>query len=204
MPNKQQITMFQRGLGALSLHTDSTPYFTLLDLLEKWNKAKNLTAITSYSDMIGKHLLDSLSIAPFVTGERILDVGTGPGFPGLPLALYYPNKQFHLCDSNGKKIAFIREAIRVLNLNNVTLVNERIEQYAPPELFDCIISRAFSSLSDMIEKTSHLRASNGQWLAMKGQLHEDELTDISANFEVKAHELTVPFVEGDRHAIEIN
>lgn len=203
MPNNQQITMFQKGLKALSLSADSTPFFALLDLLEKWNKAKNLTAITDYTDMIAKHLLDSLSVAPLIDGTNIIDVGTGAGFPGLPLAIYYPDKQFHLCDSNGKKIAFIREAIRVLNLKNVTLVNERIEQYAPSNLFDCIVSRAFSSLSDMIEKTSHLRADSGFWLAMKGQLHEDELAEISADFSVTIHDLSVPYVEGERRAFEI-
>lgn len=203
MPNKQQIAMFERGVKALSLSLDSTPFFNFLDLLEKWNRAKNLTAITNYNDMISKHLLDSLSIAPFIKGDFMLDVGTGPGFPGVPLALYYPDKQFYLCDSNGKKIAFIRETIRVLNLKNVTLVNERIEQYAPPQRFDCIVSRAFSSLGDMIDKTSHLRAKTGLWLAMKGQLHQNELAEISADFSVDVHALDVPYLDGDRHAIQI-
>tara|TARA_B110000879_G_C10981787_1_gene435689 strand:+ start:7 stop:627 length:621 start_codon:yes stop_codon:yes gene_type:complete len=203
MPNKQEVELFDSGLKSLSLEVDNTPYFALLDLLNKWNRAKNLTAITDYSEMISKHLLDSLAVVPFIKGNAILDVGTGAGFPGLPLAIYYPNKQFFLCDSNGKKTAFILEAIRVLGLKNVTLVNKRIEQYAPKQGFDCIVSRAFSALDDMIEKTKHLRAENGIWLAMKGQLHDKELSEISSTYDLNSHRLTVPFVDGERHAIEI-
>lgn len=203
MATKQQIDRFNQGLNALDLNPEPAPYLALLDLLSKWNKAKNLTAITDYSEMIAKHLLDSLAIAPFINGETILDVGTGAGFPGLPLAIYYPNKQFYLCDSNGKKTAFIIDAIRVLGLKNVSLVNQRVEKYVPLQKFDCIVSRAFSSLSDMIEKTKHLKALNGSWLAMKGQLHNEELMEVTKNYDTSNHRLVVPFVDGERHAIEI-
>jgi len=201
MATKHQINMFESGLSTLQLALDKAPYFALLDLLTKWNRAKNLTAITDYSEMIAKHLLDSLAIVPFIKGNTILDVGTGAGFPGLPLAIYYPEKQFYCCDSNGKKTAFIIDAIRVLGLKNVTLVNQRVEKYAPSMTFDCIMSRAFSSLDDMIDKTKHLKAESGYWLAMKGQLHQDELNIVSKAYDIKSHSLEVPFVDGERHAI---
>ena len=204
MPSKQHLDMFESGVNELSLSLKSEPYFALLDLLTKWNKAKNLTSITSYSEMIAKHLLDSLAIAPFVKGQNIIDVGTGAGFPGLPLAMYYPDKQFYLCDSNGKKTAFIIEAVRVLGLSNVRLVNQRIEKYAAEHKFDCIMSRAFSSLSDMVDKTEHLRAKTGIWLAMKGQLHADELASLTVEYKIESHRLEVPYVDGERHVVAIS
>ncbi len=209
MPSDSELKLFKKGLAELNLaQLDPAPFFNLLDLLTKWNRAKNLTSITQYQEMIVKHLLDSLSIVPYVSGQTIIDVGTGAGFPGLPLAIALPDKHFYLCDSNGKKTAFIMEAVRILEIRNVTLVNQRIEQYsvANSELngsFDCIISRAFSSLQDMVEKTAHLKAPTGKWLAMKGQLHEDELAALPSTYQYHCHKLTVPYLDSERHAVEI-
>ena len=201
MHDLKYISMFKKGTKELGLNLEIEPYFALLDLLTKWNKAKNLTSITDYSQMIAKHLLDSLAIAPFIKGDTVIDVGTGAGFPGLPLALYLPNKHFYLCDSNGKKTAFIIEAVRVLGLTNVTLVNQRIEKYAAKDKFDCIVSRAFSSLADMVDKTKHLRADNGTFVAMKGLIHKKELSELPIGYKVESHRLDVPFIDGERHAI---
>lgn len=206
MLNPQYQQRFVAGMAKLGLNFSPEPYLELLALLAKWNRSKNLTSITSVPEMISKHLLDSLSILPYIDGEHILDVGTGPGFPGLPLAISLPDKHFYLCDSNGKKIAFIIDAIRVLKLSNVTLVNKRIEQYACPNSsgFDCIVSRAFANIGDMLELTDHLMGSEGKWLAMKGQLLQDELAMIDASlYQVESHRLDVPYVDAERHAIEI-
>jgi len=126
-----------------------------LKLLHKWNKAYNLTAIRDPEQMLSLHLLDSLSIIPFVSGENIIDVGTGPGFPGIPLAIFYPERKFTLMDSNGKKTRFLFQVKNELGLENVTEIQSRVEAYQPTQQFDAITSRAFTSLSDMVDKTSH-------------------------------------------------
>lgn len=206
MPSHEDKQKFINGLSKMQLDISVDKYLALLELLQKWNRAKNLTSIKSYSEMIAKHLLDSLSIIPYMSGQHILDVGTGPGFPGLPLAIYFPDKQFTLCDSNGKKTAFILEATRVLNINNVRVINQRIEGLAINDLppFDCIVSRAFASLPKMIELTNAvLDCTNTYWLAMKGQLHQQELAALDGAYDVETHVLRVPYIEGERHAVII-
>jgi 16S rRNA (guanine527-N7)-methyltransferase len=199
--------LLRSGAEAQSINlTDEqiTLLLNYLQLLHKWNKAYNLTAIRGPEQMLPLHLLDSLSIIPFVQGEDILDVGTGPGLPGIPLAIFYPERKFTLMDSNGKKTRFLFQVKNELGLNNVAEIQSRVEAYQPEQSFDAITSRAFTSLSDMVEKTSHLLKKNGRFYAMKGQYPHQELREMPKHYNVVAsHPLQVPSVNGERHLIEI-
>ena len=199
--------LLRSGAEAQSINlTDEqiTLLLNYLQLLHKWNKAYNLTAIRNPEQMLPLHLLDSLSIIPFVQGEDILDVGTGPGLPGIPLAIFYPERKFTLMDSNGKKTRFLFQVKNELGLNNVAEIQSRVEAYQPEQSFDAITSRAFTSLSDMVEKTSHLLKKNGRFYAMKGQYPHQELRELPKHYNVVAsHSLQVPSVNGERHLIEI-
>ena len=160
------------GLESLNLSLSDDKIRQLLDfikLLEKWNKAYNLTAIRGREDMVRLHLLDSLSIAPFIEGKRVIDIGTGAGLPGIPLAIYLPEIEFVLLDSNAKKTRFVQQAILELKLKNVSVCHNRVEQYHPEKGFDTAITRAFAGLSDIVEFTVHLLNKDGVLLAMKGQ-----------------------------------
>lgn len=179
--------------------TDSL--FHYLELLHKWNKAYNLTAIRSPLEMISKHVMDSLAILPWIHGQRIIDVGTGPGLPGIPLALANPDYHVTLLDSNGKKTRFLTEVKRTLGLDNIEIVESRVENYRPSAGFDTVVSRAFSSLSQMITWTSHLVAQQGIWLAMKGIYPEEELKSLSRPWQVEEYE--VPLCPGKRCCILI-
>lgn len=160
------------GLESLNLSTAEDKVGQLLGfikLLEKWNKAYNLTAIRDKEEMVRLHLLDSLAILPFIEGKRVIDIGTGAGLPGIPLAIYLPDIEFTLLDSNAKKTRFVQQVILELKLKNVTVCHNRVEQYHPETRFDTAITRAFASLSDIVELTAHLLSKNGVLLAMKGQ-----------------------------------
>ena len=173
-----------------------------LATLKKWNKVYNLTAINEDSEIIVKHFLDSLSVNQYIqNSERILDVGTGAGFPGLILALFNPEKSFVLVDGVSKKISFLQEMIGKLNLKNVIAVHTKVEQYNEAEQFDIIISRAFADIKKMTKLTSHLIKDGGKFIAMKGPDVMSELDDISLPFV--HHDITVPFLEGTRKIIEI-
>jgi 16S rRNA (guanine527-N7)-methyltransferase len=173
-----------------------------LELLQKWNKAYNLTAITDLSEMLTVHVMDSLSILPYVMGEQIVDVGTGAGFPGIPLALVLPQQQFTLVESSRKKCQFLLQAVLVLGLKNVRVVQERAEVYQPAERFDCVITRAFSNLSDMLAKTVHLVKEDGLFLAMKGMQPTEEIAVLPAGFEVVAvYALQVAGLTAQRHLV---
>lgn len=169
------------------------------DLIATWNRVYSLTAVRDIDEMIPRHLLDSLAIAPYVKGERILDVGAGAGLPGIPLALTLPQWQFVLLDSNGKKTRFLIHVKSELSLTNVEVVQARVEQYQPEQLFDTIVTRAFGSLDAMIEKTKRLCRPGGCLLAMKGQYPQDELAAISERFEV--YPITVPALDAQRHLV---
>ncbi|MDD1614145.1 MAG: 16S rRNA (guanine(527)-N(7))-methyltransferase RsmG [Methylococcaceae bacterium] len=160
------------GLESLNLSLAEDKIEQLLGfikLLEKWNKAYNLTAIRDREDMVRLHLLDSLAIVPFIEGKSVIDIGTGAGLPGIPLAIYLPEIEFTLLDSNAKKTRFVQQAILELKLKNVSVCHNRVEQYHPEKSFDTVITRAFASLSDIVELTAHLLSKNGVLLAMKGQ-----------------------------------
>jgi len=174
-----------------------------LTLLLKWNKAYNLTAIRNESEMVSRQLLDSLSVLSLVKGDRVLDVGSGAGLPGIPLAILMPDTDFVLLDTNSKKTRFLNQVLIELRLKNVEVEQQRVESYQPKELFDCITSRAFASLIDMIDGSKHLLTSKGQWLAMKANQIEEEIQALPEILNSTVHELLVPNEEANRVAVII-
>lgn len=176
-----------------------------LELFIKWNKAYNLSAIRDPEQMIPLHLLDSLIVHSYVQQvENIIDVGTGPGLPGIVLAIMNPHKKFTLLDSNGKKTRFLFQAKTSLKLDNVTIVNDRVEAFQPEIGFEMVVSRAFASLADMTHWCHHLLAEDGIFLAMKGQYPTEEFAAIAEDYElIETHELHVPDVDGERHLLAI-
>ena len=198
-------SLISEGLDELGYENDPLLIEKLeiyLATLKKWNKVYNLTAIDEDSEIIVKHFLDSLSVNQYIQNSgRILDVGTGAGFPGLILALFNPEKSFVLVDGVSKKISFLQEMIGKLNLKNVIAVHTKVEQYNVAEQFDIIISRAFADIKKMTKLTSHLIKDGGKFIAMKGPDVMSELDDISLPFV--HHDITVPFLEGTRKIIEI-
>lgn len=197
----REAELLTKGLEELGLDLAINPFMTYLLLLQKWNKTYNLTAIRDLDAMITRHLLDSLAILPWIKGERVLDIGSGAGFPGIPLALANPNLKLVLLDSNGKKTRFLEEIKRALGLSNVEVVQSRVENYHPSFDFDTLTSRAFSELEQMVKWTQHLISKNGIWLAMKGRRPETELTSIHLPYQVNSY--TVPGLDGERCCVII-
>ncbi|WP_372882547.1 16S rRNA (guanine(527)-N(7))-methyltransferase RsmG [Psychromonas sp.] len=176
----------------------------LVELLNKWNKAYNLTSVRDPQHMLVKHIMDSIVVSPFLQGNRLIDVGTGPGLPGLPLAILNPDKQFVLLDSLGKRLRFIRQALLELGLKNVTAVQSRVEEYQPEDKFDVVLSRAFASLQDMLFWCKHLPNKNGHFLALKGQFPEQEIAALDQQFEfIESIPLQVPQLDGERCLVKI-
>ena len=174
----------------------------LVQLLNKWNKAYNLTSVRDPQEMLVKHILDSIVVSPYLQGDRFIDVGTGPGLPGLPLAIINPTKQFVLLDSLGKRISFIRNAVRELGLTNVEPVLSRVEEYQPEQKFDGVLSRAFASLKDMTDWCHHLPKENGYFYALKGIYQEDEINELNEKYTIQeVIKLHVPELIGERHLI---
>lgn len=191
-------------LGVSLTEPQSSQLLRYLTLLNKWNKAYNLTAVRNPEEMLTRHLIDSLSIVPWVKGENIIDVGTGPGLPGIPLAILFPETRFTLLDSNGKKTRFLTQCKLEMGLGNVTVVHGRVEEFKPQHPFDQVISRAFSAIENMVGWCSHLVDDRGQFLAMKGLFPEEELTSLPDGYKVEqSHSLEVPGSDGERHLIII-
>ena len=204
----QSQTQLTDGLAMMNLAITDNQFNQLclyIDLLEKWNVAYNLTALKDERQMVYHHLLDSLSLTPFVsdTAKTVLDVGSGGGTPGIPLAIYRPDLAVTLVDSNSKKTAFLRQAVIELGLNNVQVITERVENIKEIQ-FDTIVSRAFAELGDFVRLTEQILAKNGVWLAMKGVYPYEEVDRLPENIMVKqVVEVKVPFIDGSRHIVEM-
>jgi len=193
------------GLAELGLAVAPGVLESLLDyveLLARWNATYNLTAVRAPDEMITRHLLDSLAVAPLVEGDTLADLGTGAGLPGIPLAILAPQRRHVLIDSNGKKTRFLREAVRVLQLDNVEVQQSRVE--AARGSYDCVTARAFTTLREMLELGGHLLAPDGVWLALKGLVDKADVTDLPPGFVVAAvRPLAVPGLAASRHAIVV-
>jgi len=173
-----------------------------VELLDKWNKAYNLTSVRNPSEMVVKHIMDSLMVAPHLAGKQYIDVGTGPGLPGIVLAIALPDTQFVLLDSLGKRVRFLMQVKHALGLDNVTPVQSRVEDYQPSVKLDGVLSRAFASLQDMVQWCEHLIDNSGRFIALKGQFPEQELENLptGVHFEQKIS-LEVPELDAERHLI---
>lgn len=195
------------GIAALGLQLDAATQQRLLDyiaLLDKWNKVYNLTAVRDPAEMLTQHLLDSLAVLPYVDGGTLLDVGTGPGLPGIPVALARPELAVTLLDSNQKKTTFVRQAIAELRLANATVVCTRIEAWQPEHRFDAVISRAFSELSEFVKLSARFCRPGGKLLAMKGIYPEQELARLPTGVTVeRVIALAVPGLDKQRHLVEM-
>ncbi|WP_243391528.1 16S rRNA (guanine(527)-N(7))-methyltransferase RsmG [Pseudohalioglobus lutimaris] len=196
-----------RGCEALGVGSDDATQAALLGYLElliKWNRAYNLTAVREPAQMITRHLLDSLAIAPHLQGQRLIDVGTGGGMPGVPMAVLFPQREFHLLDSNGKKTRFLFQVKTALGLDNMTVHQARVESFHSEVPFDAVLSRAFASLEDMVAGCRHLLAEGGHFLAMKGAFPEQELAAVAGDCHLRAvHELQVPGLDEQRHLVDL-
>lgn len=177
-----------------------------VEMLNKWNKAYNLTSVRDPMEMMVKHILDSVIVSTHLQGKRFIDVGTGPGLPGIPLSIMNPESEFFLLDSLGKRIRFIKQVVHELGLKNVTPIQSRVEEFQPEEKFDGVLSRAFASMTDMVEWCHHLpKAQSGVFLALKGQHPRDEIDQLPEWCSVTdIKTLVVPELEGERHLVTLS
>lgn len=192
------------ALGITLSDTQATQLMRLLDELDDWNQRMNLTAIRERAAQVTKHLLDSLAVHPHLRGQRIADIGTGAGFPGLPLAIIAPEQQFTLIDSTAKKLKFVDHVAQLLGLANVQTVHTRAESYRPKERFDCVLSRALGKIETFVAWSGHLCVGGGRLLAMKGRYPKDELEHVPTGWKLAAvHRLNIPGLDEERHLVEI-
>jgi len=192
------------GIASLNLKVTDQQIDQLLNfikLIEKWNKAYNLTAIRDRDEMARLHILDSLAIVPYIEGQRIIDIGTGAGLPGIPLAICLPEVGFTLLDSNAKKTRFVRQVVLELKLKNVEVLHSRVENYHPEQTYDAVLTRAFARLPDIVKLTAHLLSKEGVLLAMKGQSLDAELAEITAKKSVIS--VSVPGTDVERCLVRI-
>ena len=203
--NAELQCLLNTGLEQLGLNLDVIPAIIhYLQLLARWNKVYNLTAVRELEDMVSRHVLDSLAVQPWVQGNNILDVGSGAGLPGIPLAILNPARQFYLLDSNSKKTRFLAQIKIELALANVTIVTDRIEHHQPQLRYDCVLSRAFASLADFIALAGPFCATNGRLLALKGNYPTAELTTLPSGYQVVAvQNLHVPGLDAKRHLVHV-
>jgi 16S rRNA (guanine527-N7)-methyltransferase len=181
-----------------------TQLVAYVEMLHKWNKAYNLTSVRNPDEMLVRHILDSIVAAPHLQGERFIDVGTGPGLPGVPLSIVLPDAHFTLLDSLGKRVRFLRQVQHELKLTNVTPVQSRVEDFPAEPPFDGVISRAFASLTDMVNWCHHLPGPDGRFYALKGLIPSDEIAQLPPELSVESIvELEVPHLDGERHLVVV-
>ena len=208
MNRESEQELLTKGARALGIALDSSRCETLLSLvdeLELGNAQFNLTAIRDRPSMLYKHVLDSLSLQPYLRGTRVADIGTGAGFPGLPLAVVEPQRRFTLVEATAKKARFAEQTAQRLRADNVQVVHTRAENYRPFELFDTVMARALSSLADFAAYAGHLCAPDGRLLAMKGKRPDAEISALPKSFRVLAvHRLKVPGLDDERHLVELS
>ncbi len=205
MSDAQLRATLQDGLDRLGLESEggrTDRLLTFLKLLKQWNRAYNLTAVPPGPEAVVRHLLDSLAVAPLLTGRRFLDVGSGAGLPGLPLAVWFPDRSWTLLDASAKRVRFLRHAVARLGLGNVECVHARVEDYQAGFAFDTVLSRAFSSLAEFVTRAGRHVGPDGRMAAMKGRLPEDELADLPSGWRVTGlHRLRVPGLAAERHLL---
>lgn len=173
-------------------------------LLERWNRAYNLTAVRRPEDMVTWHILDSLAILPWLRGPRVADVGSGAGLPGIPLAIARPEFAFYLLDSSGKRTRFMTQAVLQLQLRQVQVIRCRVEEYRPAERFDTVMSRAFGSLAALLISAGRLCAPGGRLLAMKGKRPDEELLSLPKGYKViEVIRLSIPGLDAERHLVHL-
>jgi 16S rRNA (guanine527-N7)-methyltransferase len=173
-------------------------------MMHKWNKTYNLTSVRNPQQMVIKHIVDSIVVAPFLDKSHYIDVGTGPGLPGIPLAIMCPDKHFLLLDSLGKRVRFMKQVAYELKIDNIEPVQSRVEDFVTDVKIDGVLSRAFASIKDMLHWCQHLVDSQGVFLALKGQLSKDELDGLPLGFILQETiKLDVPGLEGERHIVKI-
>lgn len=205
--NEYFLSRLNDAIGQLSLDISSDLRVKLVEFvffLEKWNKAFNLTSVRKPEEILRRHIYDSLSVVPFVQGQRIADVGSGGGIPGIPLAMVYPDKQFVLIDSNGKKTRFITQAKLHFKLDNLSVVQSRVEEYRPEILFDQIITRGFADVALSAQLLDHLWDQSGMCLLMKGPAVFDELEQLeNSNIDSEVVSLSVPDTDEQRYLLKL-
>ena len=197
--------LLEQGIERMGLSIDASRRELLaafIGLLARWNRAYNLTAVRDPAEMVPRHVLDSIAVCPYLGGGPVLDLGTGAGLPGIPLAAIRPDLNFVLLDANGKKVRFVRQAALELGLDNVSAVQARMESYRPEQKFATIVSRAVTGLSELAAVSNRLLLPGGHLLLMKGRFPHDELAARGAPDAV-VHRLDVPFLDGERHLLEI-